>query len=515
MVAGAQQQQKKRGILGAFQELIGRVSVEGNFFDRYMPTYQQTVDATKPNYKEWDAMRRGKKTGFELSGLFVQPVNEITSAWVLGDGLTVELADDEKTTEAKRTYTNNLLAQFVSDFHADLQQLLEDTYGLGDQYVFIDLATGGLSFPSPDTVDVRYDAVDARRPVAYLITSKVEEYTLYDEYRADGRTLTIKPDDKNKQTRVQQFANPLGVIPVVHFANGRGRNERYGHPLMEPMYAALGEYNKIVSKMIAGVNTLSTPLPVIQGIKDFIGFFRANNARRVNADGTEVAAGASEFATDTTNTRYKFDFSRLPALLLGEGATFRFESAAIGFTNDARNALKLIFLLVLDFTRIPEVIWGNEMSSGRASSVESMLTFYSHITAKRVRLEGAAPDNLTGQQWNTGLIALFHLWLSTKQLLDAKIHVGKMVITWPELSKADEKIKQTWTAWAKKEGLLKDVTALTLSGLVENPDEEIEGARKEQEERAVDPMDAALSDLEGEEDDPEETGLPDEDDEAA
>ncbi len=153
----------------------------------------KSIDETVPDYEFWDKLRRGKLDGYKLGALFAKRVEVIFAAWVLGRGVTVSLAEsgNPDAEDDPRNYTDGELARFLESNKAVLLALYRDHMGLGDQYVIVN-ADGSLSVPSPDTVTEEHDPLDYRAVTAVRVETRLGEHTVIDEYRAEGRTLTVQ-----------------------------------------------------------------------------------------------------------------------------------------------------------------------------------------------------------------------------------------------------------------------------------------------------------------------------------
>ena len=458
------------------REIIGRVAGAIGIKGLY-PTIE-TVDKTVADYAFWDKFRRGKQKGFEYSGLFVKPVTQIMTAWALGKGVQAHLSEPAPRSEDGAedenhpiVYTNTLLQRFLRRIHAVLTQVIEDLYALGDQFIVVN-PDGSISVPSPDTVDAQYDPVDYRTLVKATITTKTEKATVVDEYRFDGRTIIIRWADQTMQPQRFDFPNLIGALPIVHFANERGVNETHGRPTAEALYNLTDKYNDMVEKGIGGTELMSNPFPVIEGAEDTDEVLAQNGEQVTEMDSQGNAV-----------QRWYINFKRLTMLVLGKGAAFRLVTPPTGFTEDLRKMLNLLFLLILDYTRIPEVIWGNEMSSSRASAQEQMLTFYQHVEARRVALEGEGADDLLQAEARGGLFQLLDIWLRMKRLTDRRVVVAPTVLVWPELNQKGDDMRLKWTQFLRKESLIPDEETVQQSGLVEDVTATVEKARAEAQAR--------------------------------
>jgi hypothetical protein len=426
-----------------------------------------SIDRTRTDYKFWDSLRRGKAKGYELGGLFAQPIVETIASWVLGQGFTATLNTPHQSEGV--AYTNNVLSRLVAAEIANMTLLYEDHLGLGDQYIIVN-PDGVLTIPSPEQVTMLED--DHGQLTGYRFETKLEKVTILDEYRMDGRTLTLKR--AGQRDEVLQYANLIGRLPVIHFANDKGRNEKYGRPIYEGLLRLFRRYDDLLEKGLDGVEIMGNPIPVFEGLEDIDETIDAN------------ATAEDETYTDTegnSETRKVIRFDRLAALFLGKGGSFKFAGPTPGFTEDLKNTLKLLFLLMLDKTHIPEFIWGNAIASSKASAETQMTPFVMFITGRRQRLEGEGADDLLGREARGGLLELFDVWLRMRRLTDPRIVVAPVQITWPALVEEDQTQKLARLAFAKQHSLITDETTLTQLDLVDDPAGEVGDAQEEARER--------------------------------
>ncbi|TXH52991.1 MAG: phage portal protein [Desulfurellales bacterium] len=459
-------------------ELIGRYVVGDAQMTLFRSrSYVKTVDETIPDYEFYDRLRRCKAKGYTLGGLFAKRIERVIASWVLGGGLTVTLHESQGQTLPKRRadYTNGLVAEFVQSLldagidsgtvtddddrnNSLLLSTYKDSLGLGDQYIIVN-ADGSLSVASPDTVTVKRDPLNYRRVLSVTLQTRTDGYIITDEYRPDGRTVTVKRGDQ--LLSAQSYQNLLGVIPVVHIAHDRSGNETYGHPIHEELLPLYDQYDDLIYKQLDGAKLLGNPLLTFAGMEDINAVINAN----------DTAEDDQYYDKDGNLTnRKQLNIDSNAVLLIGKGGSASFTSPPVGFTADTKTALKSLFLLLLDHTGIPEFVWGGEMGSARASSDTQMSQFVKDIEGWRLDAGG----------W---IIRLCKLWLMTKALTDPKALVGTLALEWPPLVQEDKEIRLKQVETGRKETLLTDETALALLDLVDDPATEVAAARKEAQER--------------------------------
>jgi hypothetical protein len=460
------------------RELIGRYVVGDAQMGLYRSrTRAKTIDETIPNYEFWDRLRRGKADGYKLGALFATRIERVIAAWVLGEGIEIALCDDDnELPEDRRDYTNNFLTEFVrglldAGLDADedeenwdrdttaslLMSIYRDALGLGDQWVIVN-PDGTLSVPSPDTVEVKRDPLDYRRMLAVLVTTKLDGYAIVDEYRADGRTVTIKQGERAESF---EYQNLIGRIPVVHFAYGMSGNETYGHSIHEQLLPLYDQYDDVLFKMLDGAKLLGNPILAFVGMEDISEVINANDPAQVD-EYTDKDGNIAE--------RPQLNVDSNAVMLIGKGGDAKFVAPPTGFTEDTKQALKTLFLLLLDHTGIPEFIWGNELSSARASSDTQMVQFVKDIGAWQRQVAGA-------------VVRLCKIRLQVGALTDPRLIVGALKAKWPAAIAEDRELVRKLVETALLNGLLQRETALRLLSLVENPADEVEAAEEEAAER--------------------------------
>lgn len=452
--------------LEPIREIIGRVAAQ---FTGLYNRFRLSIDRTLTDHEFWDRLRRGKAKGYELGGLFAQPIVEILASWVLGEGMGAKLVVPKEEAENERVlYTNDLLLRWLRSQMARITLLYEDHLALGDQYAVMN-PDGTLAIPSPETVERIED--DFGTLIGYRITAKLEKVTIIDELRLDGRSIIIKRAGQSDE--VQTYQNLIGRLPVIHFANDRGNNETYGRPIYERLLRLFRRYDDLLEKGLDGAELMGNPIPVFEGMKNIDETIDANKA----ADETYIDKEGNP------QSRAVINFDLLAALFIGEGGHFQFASPSPGFTDDIRNILKLLFLLMLDSTRIPEFVWGGAVESSKASAETQLPPFVKFIMGRRARFEGRGADEELDQEASGGLLELIDVWLRTRQLTDPRILVGPVAIDWPELVEEDQAQQLARLSFAKQNNLITDETTLRELDLVDDPAKEVGQARDEAKQR--------------------------------
>ncbi len=464
------------------QEIIGRGGTYiGSISQFWKSIFSNTlsIDQTRPDYAWWDKFRRGKQKGFFFSGLFAKAITVILTSWVMGDAIEASLAEADE-------YTDDLLKRFMKRIHGKLVQMVNDLYGLGDQYVIVN-ADGSLSIPSPDMVDVEYDPLDYRHMLKLTITSKLEKATVTDVYTAEERILSIKWTKsyikemleklgvRHAEVEVFSYANLIGKIPAIHWANDRSANETHGRADYEALHHLFSRYDDLMEKMVNGAELMGNPIPTFNGVSSVQQTFQAMQTQTTESFVNEEGG---------VQDRNLIDWDGDTAIYAGEGGTFSLTHPGTGFTDDIRNTLKSMFYLLAEHIRIPEAVWGLELSSARATAEEQMKTFHMYIFMKRMQLQGEGADTELGVEARGGLLELCDIWLRMKALTDRRVKVRPVVLKWSNLTEMDAKLKWDKTEKAHDKGIITDVTYLDNLDIVEDAESEVAAAEKQMETEA-------------------------------
>ena len=307
-----------------------------------------------------------------------------------------------------------------------------------------------------------------------------------DEFRRDGRRITVKRktqdalnthvdfgaafetpavDDKGlpiSNATQYRYANVIGRLPVIHYANNRGSNELYGRPEAEALLELLGEYDDTLTRALQGVRLMGNPKPAIEGVEDIEATLRAlaTATRREVIDGQEVEVPV-------------VDFDSLDMVVTPKGSTFGFKGPA-PCPEDAWRMLKNLLYLMLQHSHVPEWVWGGAIASSKASVDAQMPAWALFIALRRMTITPL-------------IIALLQIWLAYRALgepgLDAN---AEITLDWPSLTDENEEIKLKKIELGRKEGLLTDETTLGALGLVEDPAAELADVKVENEARQAD-----------------------------
>jgi hypothetical protein len=227
--------------------------------------------------------------------------------------------------------------------------------------------------------------------------------------------------------------------------------------------------NQLTNGLDAG-EIMGHPVPVFSGMSDVEAMIDANK---------EPTDEAWTDDSGTARNRTQMSFDRFATVVLYGNETFEFKAPATGYTADLKAMLKLLFLLILENLRIPEVVWGGELGQARASASETMKTFYKHITGQRLALEGIAGDTVLGADAQGGLHELLDIWLRYRALSDRQVVVAPTRLNWPALDEANDEMNLKWADGLHNKGIITDETYATISGRVDDPQGEVAAAKEQ------------------------------------
>lgn len=448
-------------------ELLGRTSVKFIGGPWASPMHA-TVDHTRPDYAYWDRLRRGKQPTVKIGGMFADPTTSHKKNWSLGKGFTARTGHEA---------TDEALDEFVRKSLRALKDAYKNGLDLGDAYIVVN-PDGSLTEVAPDAVEPVHDDMDFRKVIAYRIVTRGERVTTTDEYRLDGRTVTIEAGGTKT---VKTYRNLIGRLPVCHYANRRSVNEVYGHPEVEAMLPAMMEYDDVILKGLAGVKTMSVPMPALEGVENTDAALRALGATQEtykDVDGTE-------------RTTWVVDFEQLPFILTP--GTFNFKGPQ-SFTDDMWRVLKNLFYLMLQNGSVPEFIWGGAIQGSKASVEAQMPGWEMVIEDQRSSIE----------DW---LTAVCETWLAIRALSDRTVRALPVSIDWPEVTEEGAADRRAAIDLALRHNLITAETALDKLQLVEDAAAEVEKARAEAEARQAEFN--RLAGFEDEPDTPDDDTAPD------
>ncbi len=423
---------------------------------------EATVDWTRTDYAFWDSARRGKAKGYELSGLFLKPLGSKISAWVMNNSPEPRIEDDE--------YTQEELVNWITENHPDILRAFEESLQLGDVYLLIN-GDESITVLPPNIVKPLVADDNYSKVIGYTVTevymhptNRFKSQTIIDSYTPGQRVRKIY-SESGGLVSTTTYMNGLDEVPIVHIANNRGVDEKYGHPEGEPLLTALVKYNDLFFAGAAGNLKQGRPTPVIdkmgtlQQVQKFWEQF-GEQKTQVQPDGTTKTYWVLPLDTDNVIT-------------LGGEAEFNWKAPGSS-SGDTATFLGLLFYLILQHSEIPEYIWGNAIQGSKASADSQFEPFLKWLEKKRVYCKS----------WLTPTVRIV---AKIKALYDRRIKwVGDSVVRWywPAITSEDSALITAAAQYAHQNTLVSDVEALRLLPLgIENPEEMVEAAQEEARER--------------------------------
>ena len=434
------------------QEIIGRVGyhMHVKYAQRVMVDYTQ-VDA-----EYWDNLRRGKKAGFEIGGLFAKPIVEIITSWVLGDSFTVSTGDEN---------TDSKLSEFIGDNLLTFITTHEDMLALGNSYIVIN-ADGSLTLVPTSQVDIVANEENHKLIDKATITTQdtelgieiVDEYTATERKRIVKRTrankLYSKHSESSNRISEETYPNLIGRVPVVHWANDRSANEVFGHPIYEALLTLFAEYDDVIRKGIDGVKLMSNPTPTFEKLENpqaAQANERSYTDNYTNAKGVRSNEDISEFS---------------PQDVIYTSGEFSYKSPG-NFTPNTVAMLKKLFQVMLQHTQVPEWVWGGAISSSNASVDAQLPAFARFISLRRLKVQEPLRE-------------IIQIWLLVQALFTPNIVTdARISFEWSNLIPENEDARLKWTQYLDGKGYIQKTTAVKISGLVDDAEAEVGLAQQE------------------------------------
>jgi hypothetical protein len=435
-------------------EIITRVR---SITRRWRSSYRQpTHDWGRSDYAFWQRAYYGRATGLELSGLLIRPIVSKLSAWTLGRAPTWKL-DSESSQQA--------LADWWATAHPDVLAAWRGALKQGDSFAVVNSDLSITLLP-PDSVDPIVDEADYANVVGWRVTQVLahpettQRMVIIDEYYADRRVHRVEVNTIPTQTIT--YPNLIGRIPLVVISNQPDPGETFGHAEAEALLPLLHRYGEVFDAAIEGNVLQGRPTPVLtfETVQDLEKFDEEN------------ATTETQTLPNGQSQRIKVYDIDLSQLLVASGATFSYESPG-SFSADTSKILEILFYLILEHSELPEFVFGNAISSSKASAEAQMPIWVRFIEARRGDMVG----------WLTEIaeIALGYLALTTPG-----VTLATPTLQWEELDSADGTLTLASVQWAYLEGLIDRRTALTLLPVtVEDPDQILDAADAEAKERAA------------------------------
>jgi len=425
----------RKGAGGFLRSMIG--SVGGFAVSRYdYQAYFSTRDVSRSDYQTFDRMRRAKARGFELSGLFLKPMASKVASWVLGAPPEYKFPDRKTEIAVEDWWRRN---------HADVLRAYEESVNLGDCYAVIN-ADLTVTVVPPHVVKKIVDKKNFSKIIGYKITERYPDpdkpssiMTITDEYYATHRWHTREIN--GKQVFRKSYKNLIGINPVVHIKNQLGADEENGRPEGEALVALLQIYNETLVAALKGNIRQGRPTPVIQ---------KMGTASQLKAFWEKF--GKTETITlpngrTETITTIPFDPDQL--LTVGGESEFKYEAPG-SFSADTVALLQILFYLIVQFSEIPEFIWGNAIGASKASAESQIEPFVKWLGKKRSR----------AHSWLNSIATIVLAYIS---LYDDSVNRDSLPsIQWKPLTSADGRLTLDTVIWAWSQNLFDNETAVAL-----------------------------------------------------
>lgn len=417
-------------------------------------------DAAQSDYAFWDKARRGKAAGLEISGLLLKPLASKIASYVMGQ---------EPRWKCDSTKQQQLLNEWWSAHHTGILSVYEEALNLADYYLVINADLTITAIP-PNAVDPIVDERNFSKIIGWRITQSYSHpvdvartQTIINEYTAEKRVEKILTDGQVTSNRT--YRNLIGIVPVVHVPNLKGLDEEFGRAEGEAVIPLLQKYGQIFDAAIKGNIRQGRPTPVVEEMGDArtVELFWQKYGRQVTTENPD---------TGETETVWVIDFDPDNLVTLPGTAKFSYKSPA-SMVRDVEGLLGLLFYLYLQHTEVPEFVWGNAITSSKASADAQMPPFIKWLEKKRGLAEKWMREVAT-------IVLAYYSVFETR--IDPQ---AKLVLQWKPLDEQDGNLVLSAVKYAHSEtGVIDDKTALELLPLrIENVDEALAAGKKQRDEQ--------------------------------
>ncbi len=452
-------------------QTIGEATPQTAYWNYYAYT-PYSYDFKRGDYRFWDKLRQGRAKGYEYSSALVRAAGNIIASYALGSvppSVGVDTTEsDFMRNEERITYTNEKIASFLRDNMGLFYQVVYDMLTIGDAFIIVN-PDGSLVCPPPNAVDIKLDEDDYTTVSAVEVRSMSDNRKVIDIFKPNAR-IVVKIESASKHGR--RYRNPIGRIPVFHFRYNPSTNEVFGHPLFEPVLPLLSAMNDIIRKVVSGVDLLANPIPVFQGISGL-----APSSRFTNAIGQEVSERSYVDSQGKSRKQPVISFDRNTAIFTGQSGRFELVSPEVGFTQDALNLIERLQSLIGTHIGLPRIMWGDTVDIRPALAEKQIQVFERHVAALRNVIAGRSIAN-SNSIWD-GLIGVVDTWLRYKSISDRRLIVRPLAVhKWARVSDMHAQMELQRIIYAHSKGLIEHETALSLLGLVSNPEEEVRKAEE-------------------------------------
>lgn len=414
-------------------------------------------DWSRSDYVFWRKAYYGQARGLEISGLLIKPLVSKVAAWSLGRAPRWKL-ESEASQEA--------LTDWWGKNHPHILKAWRESLKLGDGFIVIN-ADLSVTLLRPDCVDPIVAEDDYSQIIGWRVTQTMQHpettrrMVTVDEYYIDRRIHRVEVDGLTTQT--QTYTNLIGMLPIVAIPNQADDGETFGHAEAEALLSLLHRYGEVIDAAIEGNVLQGRPTPVLlfETVDDLDKFDDEN------------ASFETQTLPNGTSQRVKLYDVDLSQLLVASGATFEYKSPG-SFTGDTAKLLEIMFYLLLEHSELPEFVFGNAISSSKASAETQLPVFIEFIKMRRGEMTG----------WLTQIAQIAMAYLS---LITPGVALETPSLQWEALDQEDGKLTLDTIVWAYKEGLIDRRTALMMAPVeVEDIDSVLDKAEEEKKARAVD-----------------------------
>jgi hypothetical protein len=376
-----------------FNNLVRRIKIWNTFGQ----TKNLEVDESKVNYYLARSIMDGSIiTGpdgnvygkdYILASAFASPIINAPTGIMLTNPPSVETDNDPEF--------ESTMQQYYIENQTEIMKAIADSQAEGDSYVYIKDTFDATPVPlRPENVEKVVDPNDYTNTIGFNVNSainrgngedvemiqyktlyrKIYPYKIVIAYNSEkvvDRIVSVDGKDVNVPltneslylealATIDDYADLFDVrrfaeerpLPIVHMPFNLKAQRVYGESVFRNLYVYFLNYHRVMDGMLKNIHFNSNSFMYIKGI-DSPDSFKQNNG---------------ELQTDGT---YRLKFT--PRTVLFGGSDFEVKHVeAPDVTQTSRDALTLLFYLIVQASEIPEFFFGARMNASDASVREQL-----------------------------------------------------------------------------------------------------------------------------------------------
>jgi hypothetical protein len=483
------------------------IKIRNNLYRYNATTVEKTnYELTKAVYfaQEYDCSD-DVRVNFQLASAFGKPIVNATTSFIIGNIPKVKLsptgvekdlvdrfnANDETLSEDERLEAESIIERF-ENANVKVHDWMNENYYLffrlishamrdGDSYILIEdinniktldpekvkimLGNNGelIGYKVTSEVYVEDEASKKVKTIEYVTeytkVAPFKKITKYDDTNTAGTVIYQETDSSLVN---EEDVDDFRPLPIIQWINEKEDGKFYGNSEYRNVLYAMIKYSLVFEKAIINNNTASTPLPFLSGVGNVQEFLRQNGTEKTLSDGSV----AYELNVDGKK------------VLIGANGEFKAGFADIAdTTSGAERLLVLLFYLICQGSEVPEFIMGGAVSSSHASVDAQLPVIVRKAFRKQIEFKPYLNETMES--------------IVNAMQVDPEIPLNyDLTTSWGNILDDEGKVTVEILDKLKEVGLISEVSYANilmskLGDLIESPAEEIEKAKQERDEMAL------------------------------